>query len=193
MADYIPVAERLTYQARHVVPPPEAEIQQAVRVLSNCPVPGFASFDEAEARLVGIYREYLSPRTINLRRDGIWDAIISDDWYAWIVAVHEAAELQAFAEQGINPFNRDRFNKHLEKAHLRGTVVELRFLCAWAKSLNLDVSELAIETENPIRKQTKGHPFLLQGLQVENSWATPTSEELALATLLWRQIKERLR
>jgi hypothetical protein len=119
-----------------------------------------------------------------MRRDGFWEAIVTGEWNAWPIAVHEAAELHAFMEIGVNPFDHLQFGRNLETAHFRAVLTELRFLCEWARSLGMEASELAIEAENPMRKPMRSHAGLLQRLQTDTGQPYPAQAELDSAALL---------
>jgi hypothetical protein len=96
--------------------------------------------------------------------------------------------MQAFAEMGVNPFRAELFRRHLEEAHLRAVLFELQYLWDWSQQIGLAAPELALETENPIRKLYPGHFRLLAALQARRNWTDPKVSELETARQFWVQI-----
>ncbi len=184
MGSYIRSVQRLTRQARRVVIPPEESIQAALRVLARSPVIKYPPFMEAEVRLLGAYRAQ-QPYGIY---DPLWQDITNGLPEAWIYAVHEAAEMQAFADMGVNPFVADTFRRNLEEAHLQAAAIEIQYLQDWAQQIGHHLPELALETENPIRKQFSGHLKLLTELKARLNWPDPTDSELTTARQFWTHI-----
>jgi hypothetical protein len=166
--------------------PPEEEVLAAIGILSRSPVHGYAPFDEEEVRLIAAYRVYASRGAI----DVVWRGISEGDWNSWIYAIHEAAEIQTFADMGFNVFDRVAFDRHLSQAHLHATLVELRYIQQWAGQVGLDTPELALETENPMRKQfPELHRALLTALAAHQGWSAPSTAELQTARAFWEQIR----
>jgi hypothetical protein len=161
-------------------------MQAVIRFLADSPVAGYAGFTEEEVRLVAAYMAAVSPGGYNF----FWRSIILGYTEAWAYAVHEAAELQAFADMGINPFDSAQRDAHLEEAHLDAVVAELRFLRAWAMHLQIDAPELAIEMENPVRKQSYHHANLLRALQARMGYPDPMATERRRARQFWQQITQ---
>src|SRR5438045_3426698 len=88
---------------------PADDLGSAERVLAASPVSGREPFSIAEVRLVGAYR-------LRVARGGyefVWPTIVAGEPEAWIYAVHEAAELQAFADLNANPFRTPSFSRAL--------------------------------------------------------------------------------
>lgn len=185
MADYIQAVGRLSLQARTVVALPETEIEAALGFLSYSPVAGYPAFIEEEVRLVAAYRAAV---TAAGSYDFVWRSIAAGDSEGWIYAVHEAAELQTFADMGVNPFDATQRSLYFEEAHKRATLVELRYLRDWSRDLNLNTSELALEMENPIRGTSHTQAQWIDSLQSEQNWPAPTDVELQEARQFWQHV-----
>lgn len=189
MGYYIPDEAALTLLAWTTFTPPEPEIQAALVVLGRSPVTAFPPMNETETRLIAAYRETLNPRLLTGRMDDVWEAIADGEWYAWLYAVHETAELQEFASGATNPFDRQQWNTNWRNAHLRATLYELRYLRAWANQLGTDAPELALELRHPIRSGFGAHARHVADLQLLAGFASPTVDELSAAALVWYKIK----
>lgn len=186
MTDYITDLETLELQAARIPLPAMPEMQQAAEALVSSPVAGFRSFSSCEVQLVGQYRTFVSRGSL----DVVWKGIVKGDWNAWLYAVHEASELQAFADLGVNPFDLDSFERDLSEAHLRATISELQYSRRWAAQIGLDLSEIAIEIVNPMRSLfPPAHRKLIHALQVREGWADPTAEQMQLGNEFWRSIR----
>jgi hypothetical protein len=121
--------------------------------------------------------------------DFIWPAIVLGEPLAWVYAVHEAAELQAFADLGVNPFDRAQFAEYLPEAHLRATVAELRYLRYWARQEGLDAPELTFAMENPVLKAYPDSQARWIGLlQSHENWPPPTYRERRKAAQFWQRV-----
>jgi hypothetical protein len=120
--------------------------------------------------------------------DPVWKAIYAGWPEAWIYAIHELAELQAFHDIGVNPFHLALRMENLSEAHLRAIIVELRFLQRWAIHLGMTAGELAIEAENPLRAWIRNHQQLMIQLQSHTGWDAPTPEALVSARLFWQTV-----
>lgn len=189
LAVYITAWRKLLPLTKGLIVPPNSEIRAACSILSNSPVAGYPRFIPTEVRLLGIYRETLNPRSLSGRMDDVWIDIVQNEWYAWLYAVHEAGELQAFAEIDVNPFDLSMWKSHWKVPHLRATVGELRFLRGWSRRLGIDVPELAIESEHLLRKGYASHVQFIRDLQADQYWSASTSSELEAARQFWQQIK----
>jgi hypothetical protein len=186
---YIPAAGTLLYQIGHIVMPDDHELQTALGVLSQSPVVGYAQFTEVEIRLLGAYRAFVSQAG---GYESVWSSIVEGDWNAWIYAVHEAAELQAFADRSINPFDSATWHSNWQEPHLKGVLAELQFLTDWALQEGWAAPPLAIERENPERKQyPTSHARLIDRLQQRQQWLAPTPAECETATRFWQTIRRR--
>ena len=186
MGAYIQAVAELSEWARNVSGFPEAEIQAAIAFLARCPVAGYPPYDEDEVRLVAAYLAESGGISYNQ----FWRGMVAGYAEAWSYAVHEAAELQAFADAGVNPFDAAQRRNSLKAAHLQATIVELRFLSKWARQRQFDTSEMAIELANPIRSQLSSHRELAEELQAHQSYPAPTPEQLESARQFWRQITQ---
>ncbi len=106
------------------VPFPDAhELQAAQDVLSLIPVVGYGTFTEAEVHAIGVYRLAVSQGAY----DAVWRGIVGHAPEAWVYAVHEAAELQAFVDLTINPFDAIIRQLSLLEAHTHAVIVELQY------------------------------------------------------------------
>ncbi len=190
MAYYVTAEQALLLLAQGIFVPPDEEVEQAKRVLEISPAVGYPAFAEGEVRLIGVYREALSPRMLSGRIDEVWQAIVEDEFYAWLYAVHEAAELQEFANQAVNPFDRVQWNAHWKQPHLRAVLFELQYLRVWARQLGEEVPELALEMQHPIRGGYGSHKLFVQDVQTQTGWLMPTLSELQAASQFWQQIKK---
>ena len=112
MPKYIEDIELLSEYAADVFSATEDEIQAAVRVLSANPVDGEPEITEENIRLVSQYRLSFSLGNA----DPIWQEIWQGKPTAWVYAIHETAELQAFAEMNVNPFDIRERTIHLGEA-----------------------------------------------------------------------------
>ncbi len=184
MPGYIQALDILSTQARGLTNFSEEEILAAIAFLSRCPVLEYHAFTEQEVRLIAAYMKAASGHAYN----AFWRSMVSGYPEAWTYAVHEAAELQAFAERSLNPFDAGQHNAYLAEAHLKATVQELVFLRAWAKQLQLRAPELAIEMENPIRSQSVRHKNFLETLRGYQQYPEPTLEELQIARQFWQRL-----
>jgi hypothetical protein len=185
MATYIVAVDIVAQFAMDDLPPDE--LIAATKALSHPPVSGYAAFDVNEVRLIGQYRLAVSAEG---GYETVWPSIVRGLPEAWVYAVHEAAEIQAFADLGVNPFAPDEFMVYLEEAHIRATLAELRFLKDWSKQSNLEASELAIEVANLERAQFKaGHARLLNELRGRQGWSLPTAREIEIAAEFWRLLR----
>jgi hypothetical protein len=173
----------------HIALPDDHELQAALGVLAQSPVVGYVSFTEAEVRLLGAYRAFVSQTG---GYESVWSSIVGGDWNAWIYAVHEAAELEALAEMGFNPFDSPTWNSNWQEAHLNAVLEELRFLTQWAAQEGWEAPPLAIERENPERKQyPASHARLIDWLQQSQQWSVPTPAECETASQFWQTIWQR--
>jgi hypothetical protein len=184
MKGYISDPEKPTWWAQGVAEAPDVEIQAGLILLSYAPVSEYRGFTENEVRLVAKYR-----RTFPLgANDPVWKAIYTAQTEAWVYAIHESAELQAFADMEVNPFDVKLRIAYLAEAHLRATIAELHYLQIWAAQLKLTTSEMALEESNPLRNWTRQHRHQLIDLQIRTGWPQPTAAELQDALSFWRQI-----
>jgi hypothetical protein len=185
MTKYIANIETLVEEAPFGLIPPEVELHAASYVLSRCPIQMYPAFTEMEVRIVGCYRYSFS------LSDPVWKSIFAGSPEAWIFAVHEAAELNAFAQMGLSPFDKQQWLDGLGEAHLQATVVEVEFLKRWSEQSGLTLSELAIEAANPIRGQfTREHTLLIAKLARNYGWSLPAENEQEQARQWWLQILE---
>ena len=198
MQFYIQDAERLN-SFQTIDTPPQSEIQAAARVLAHNPVVGSLLFSIEVVELVGKYRELLAPRRLTHRIDDFWNAIVSGEWYAWLVAIHEAAEIDALARRGINPFDSRQFNAFntfnnpdFAAAHVEASLIELQYIQEWAKQLQRATSLVAIALQHPINRSLNPnyHQFV-KTLQTREGWPDPTQEELNAATEVWNAVRRR--
>jgi hypothetical protein len=179
----------LLFQAASYTTPPASERRAVLSVLQQSPVSGYSAFIDVEVGLLGVYRETLNPRALSGRIDDVWDDMRTGQWYAWLYAIHEAAELQAFADIGHNPFDVVQWRANWKIPHLRATTAELLYLRAWSQQLGMNIPELAIESEHPIRSGYAPHLKQMQDLQAFHGWPTPTVAERQAAQQFWQQIR----
>ena len=184
-AEYIVAVDILTQQAASILKPAESEIQASIHTLSQNPVAGFPEFTEAEVRLIGVYRAHLSR---GASYDPVWRAIVLDAPEAWAIAVHEATELQAFADRQANPFDWQAWQSYFEEAHLQALVFELQYLCEWARQDGQEIPELALEMENPFRQMSRDHRKFVELLQSRHGWASPSDQEKQEARSFWQNL-----
>jgi hypothetical protein len=183
LAGYIEAVDKLLMLARRSYEPPAHEVKAARDALSHCPVRGYASFTAKEVRLVGYYLCRLDPDAT------YWKAIASGLPEAWMLAVHEAAELDAFSQAKVNPFDAEEWEAYQPEAHLQAIATEVQFLKAWADQLAIDVSEAAIEQSNPFRKQfSHQHRINLARLATRLDWDEPEEADIAAAEQFWDRI-----
>ncbi len=186
MSAYIQAVETLQVQASGIAGVSEADVQAASVFLSRCPVTGYTAFATEEVRLVAAYRAAASRGAY----DTVWRSLTAGYAEGWAYAVHEAAELQAFAEAGINPFDAVQRDRYLPEAHLRATAAELRFLNSWAQQQHLRTSEFALEWENPVRGASIRHAAFLSALQARWNYVNPPEQERKAARQFWQQITQ---
>jgi hypothetical protein len=184
-AEYIAAVDVLTQQAVSITQPAEFEIQAAIRTLSQNPVLVFPRFTESEVRLIGAYRAHLSR---GASYDPVWRAIVQDAPEAWTIAVHEATELQAFADRQANPFDWQAWQTYFEEAHLQALVFELQYLREWARQDGQEIPELALEMENPFRQMSRDHRKFVGLLQSRYGWASPSDQEKQEARSFWQNL-----
>ena len=92
MTEYIgSLGQQMAHLAQ--VMPSVAELLEAERVLSQSPVPGYRGFTADEVRTLAAYRCQFAAGV----NDGVWAAIVQNRPEAWLYAIHEAAEIEAFA------------------------------------------------------------------------------------------------
>ncbi len=195
---YIQDAERLN-NFQPVDTPPQSELQAALRVLAHSPVSGYLPFSSEEVETVGKYRELLAPRRLTHRADDFWNAIVNGEWYAWLVAVHEAAEIDALTRFGINPFDSRQFNAFntfsnpdFTAAHVETSLIELQYIQDWAKQLQYATSLVAIAMQHPInRSLNPTYQQFVKTLQTREGWPDPTQEELDAAIEVWNVVRRR--
>lgn len=109
---------------------------------------------------------------------------------AWFLAIHEAAELQAFAEREINPFDFTMWERTWQEPHFQAVRAELEYLRAWARQAGSDTSEIALETVNPIRGLlVNNHSSFVERVRIRENWSHPTETELQSALQFWQQIR----
>ena len=171
--------------------PPQAEILSVLQMLTNNPVEGYPAFTFREVRLMGVYRELLNPRIVTGRIDDVWEDIRRGEWYGWLYAVHEAKELQAFVDIGVNPFDMVSWRHYWKACHLCATAFELQYLRDWAVQLGFDVPEIAIEQTHPIRGRYAVHAQHLRDLREAEGWQEASEDDLPTAAGFWQQIRQR--
>jgi hypothetical protein len=185
---YIAHVAKLLEQARSIPSPPEAEIQAACIGLANCPVDGYSPFTEDEVRVLASYREALGPRDLLGRIDHFWHAIVQNEWYAWIYAIHEIVEIHEFEQRHVNPFDMDEWKRYWNAPHLFALLAELAFIRQWAEQLGDNVTELALLREHPMRSQfTITHRQEIAAVQRHRRWPDPTPTELEAAQRFWNK------
>jgi hypothetical protein len=186
LADYIRDAEKLWTLASHALLPPELEIDSALRILSRNPVAGYAAFTEKEVRLIAAYRV-----AVGGLADVFWQEIVIGGYMAWAFAVHEARELQAFAEEDLNPYDEAPRKVNLLRMHRAAMVFELQYIRAWARQLGFELPELALERRNPVRRCFSGQAQDIEAIQSETGWPDPTLDELDRAEQFWTLVRQR--
>jgi hypothetical protein len=188
MSSYIPEIATLAAQAPASLIPSATELIAAGSVLAQCPVTTYPAFSEDEVCILGCYRYSFS------LVDPIWKSVVIGLPEAWVIAVHEAAELDAYAGMGLNPFDKEQWLDGLEEAHLKATSVEVEFLKRWAEQSDLTLPELAIEIANPMRGQfPREHALLITKLIGTYGWPLPTENEQEAARQWWARILEQQR
>ena len=186
MASYITSVTRILEQAEPLVELSEPEVKDAIHTLSQSPVLGFPAFTPAEVSLLGIYRRFVSQGAL----DVVWQGMVAGDWNAWPYAIHEAAELQAFFDLEVDVFDCVEYGRMLWEAHVQATLVELQFLSTWAEQREWRTSKLALEMQNPMRKQFPfAHQKLLDALSEQEGWMPPTPAFLEDARAFWQAIR----
>jgi hypothetical protein len=185
LPDYIRDAEKLGILARHALLPPLAEIRGAWRILARNPVAGYAAFTEKEVRLIAAYRVALGGLA-----DAFWQEIAIGGYMAWAFAIHEARELQAFAEEDLNPYAEAPRKANLLRIHRAAMVFELQYIQAWARQLGFELPELALERRNPVRRYFSGQVQDIEAIQSETRWPDPTLNELDRAEQFWTLVRQ---
>jgi hypothetical protein len=109
---------------------------------------------------------------------------------AWTIAIHEAKELQAFADRRVNPFDWQAWQTNFQEAHLQALVFELQYLREWARQEGQEIPELALEIENPLRRMSQDHLTFVQLLQSRNGWASPSDQEKQEARPFWQNLQQ---
>jgi hypothetical protein len=168
--------------------PPESEIQTVVAFLSVCPVVGYLGFSEAEVRVIGAYRVRFSSA---IHPAEPWRLMLAGEPFGWIMAVHEAVEVEAFLYKGLNPFDRTAWIANYHEPHRQATVRELDFAMTWAVQEGLNTSRVALYLENPILRQTllpHVHRAAVTSLRQQMGWNEPTASELTEAREFWRRM-----
>ena|SRR5579872_351493 len=185
MGSYIRSVRWLSARSKRVASPPEMDVVAARHVLSHSPVGGYPSFTGTEVRLLALYRVASGGGLA----DSVWQSIVAARPEAWIYAIHEAIEMQAFTDIGADPFSKAEWRDHLPEAHLRATIYEVQFLRDWARQEGLDAPEVAIAMENPMRNVFPAqHRTLLATLQARQGWLWPTDGERRTAQRFWQAI-----
>ena len=186
MPAYIQAVDTLAAQAKGIAGFAEVDVQAAATFLARSLVVGYAAFDVEEVRLIAAYRAASSRGAY----DAVWRSLVAGYPEGWTYAVHEAIELQAFANAGVNPFDAEQRNRYLPETHLIATAAELRFLYTWAEQQQFRVSEFALEWENPVRNTSTRHSAFLTALQARWGYPDPTPQEREAARQFWRQITQ---
>jgi hypothetical protein len=183
MGSYIgPVAHQMATNA--IVMPPEAMLQRAEQTLAVSPVPGYPGFISDEIRTLAAYRcQHLMGVA-----DLIWQAIINAAPEAWMYAVHEAAEIEALTAAGIDLLQRSAWERHMPQAHAVACIVEAGFLKAWADYLGYNTTTMALEINNPVRKQFTSHRSVIVDVQYTTGWEWPNISEEADAVAFFQEI-----
>lgn len=184
MAVYIRAVDVLSRQIGRTILPPDREIEATLHALSGSPVVGYEPFTEAEVRLIAAYRSKMARGSY----DAVWRGLVGNAPEAWAYAIHEAAELQALADLGLNPFDTTLQQESFEEAHLRAVIRELFYLKDWSRQAAIETSELAIEIENPLRKLFGSQARLVRLLQSRQGWQQPTASERQAARRFWQRI-----
>jgi hypothetical protein len=187
MLQYIPDADKLMPFLANMVSCHEEGIQAAMKRLSHSPVVGYEPFTEQEVRLIAAYRATLTLGGY----DFVWPGIVAGGWEAWIYAIHEAVELEVFATLNVNPFDFDEWKRNWSEPHRVAVLYELRFLQDWAMQSGFKTTEIAIETENPIRGiLVHEHRNFIGSLREHTAWLPPSFEELQTARQFWQFIRQ---
>jgi hypothetical protein len=181
---YIDAVSKLTQQSEAIASPPRRQLNAALRILFNNPVPGEPAFTALEVGLIGKYRITFATGL----NDPIWQAIYSGHPEAWIYAIHEAAELQEFSKLGADPFVMEERTQNLYDAHLCATIFEIQYEQKWATHLGYFTSEMALEVENPLRNWIRHHDRLLEAIQAQTGWHPATETEQIAAQMFWNAL-----
>jgi hypothetical protein len=182
LAAYIGEPAALLRQASRVTMPNRTQLRDAARVLAQSPVQGQQGFTRQEVRVLAAYRSQFAAKT---SADPIWEAIYQGQPEAWLYAVHEASEIEAFQAMGVNPFDWAQWRLHFLEAHEKEVIAENAFLLAWAKQLGYTTSEMALEMANPLRRPLLGQ---LSRLQRRTGWPDPSVSELEQARQFFRRV-----
>ena len=67
-------------------------------------------------------------------------------------------------------------------------IFELHYLKHWAEQLGFDLSEMAIETDNPLRNWTLQHRLNQKRLQTRTGWMDAEASKMQKAQEFWRRI-----
>jgi hypothetical protein len=186
LAEYIPAVRKLARQGDHITFPPIADIQRAFHILSKPVVAGYPPFTKAEVRVIAAYRAYLKVGGFEF----VWPSIVAGDWTAWLLAIHEAAELQAFADLDANPFVYTVWERNWQEPHIRAVLAELRYLRGWAQQMGIETSENALEATNPIRGLLQDdHLDFMQVLEARTGWSAAAENESQTARRFWQEIR----
>jgi hypothetical protein len=183
MKGYIgPVAQQVASNATTI--PLMTALLMAQDVLKVSPVPDYPGFTIEEVRVLAAYRCQHRIGT----EDIIWQHIVSGLPEAWLYAVHEAAEIEAFVAFGIDFLQRQIWEPFLPKAHVMACIAEDSFLKAWADHLGYNTTEMALEIANPIRRQHLSYWANVDAVQMVSGWAEPSESQELQAQAFYKWI-----
>jgi hypothetical protein len=162
---------------------PLSQVTQAAHHLASAPVSGYAGFSTAEIQVLGVYRYVLGGSN-----DRIWSAIVDGKPEAWMYAIHEAAEIEAFATAGIDFTNRQKVEQNLSTCHIAACIAEDHFLHKWASELGYNTTETALEIQNPIRKGYPSHRIWIARIIATTEAVWPDEDQEGQAERFFRRI-----
>jgi hypothetical protein len=170
--------------AKAAIMPLEAVVQQAEQTLATSPVPSYPGFTPEEIRALAAYRcQFLAGDS-----DTVWKMIVAGGPETWMVAIHEAAEIEAYCAAGIDFLDPIAWKRRFAEMHILACIAEARFLKAWATHLGYNTTELALEINHPIRKPFRAHRSNVTDVQHKTGWDWPDEVQELKAVAFFKRI-----
>ena len=182
MSDYIGSESQAIATGAHVQIS-ASQVRQAELHLAARPVQGYAAFSTAEIEVLAVYRFVLGGGN-----DQIWAAIVAGKPEAWMYAIHEAAEIEAFTAAGIDFTNPQEIKRDLSACHVIACIAEDRFLHTWASGLGYNTTEIALEIQNPIRRGYPSHRFWITRIMATTGALWPDEDQEHEAQSFYKRI-----
>jgi hypothetical protein len=126
----------------------QQEIDDAWAALSQGDPGGVSAvvFDRSDVALIGAYRVFQG--TPNL----FWQMIVNGERPAFGIALHEAAEIQAFQRMGVDFSDRAAHQASYQQAHAEALLIELGYWQNWAQGTGYLTTLRALLLETPWRQ-----------------------------------------